>query len=138
MSVALTGRMTMDPIAIFIARLHNLLGHDKAAAVLGGPVGDKRACVLCWYERNPTIERQRVVVSRIGTPVLLTRQLVALKRFSSVPCRVWGRVTKGSRACDDEGALRWPWSGAAPHRWLHDRGPYPVPAPVIWSHQPII
>jgi hypothetical protein len=52
----------MDPIGWFIATLHQMLGHDKAAAVAGQPPGDKSACVICAYERQPTAEnRQRVV-----------------------------------------------------------------------------
>lgn len=51
----------MDRIGWFIASLHTLLGHDKAATVLGQPAGDKAACVICQYERDPTPEnKQRV------------------------------------------------------------------------------
>lgn len=52
----------MDSIGWYIATLHSLLGHDKAAAVLGQPAGDKTACLICQYEARPTEEaRQRVV-----------------------------------------------------------------------------
>jgi hypothetical protein len=51
----------MDAIGWYIATLHQLLGHDKAAAVLDVPPGDKTACVICRYERNPTqANRERV------------------------------------------------------------------------------
>jgi hypothetical protein len=47
-----TGRV-MDTIGRFIATLHNLLGHDKAAAAMGVPAGDKRQCLICQYEQYP-------------------------------------------------------------------------------------
>ena len=43
----------LDTIGWFIATLHSQLGHDKAAAVIGQPPGDKSACVICQYERYP-------------------------------------------------------------------------------------
>lgn len=42
----------MDAIGWFIATTHQLLGHDKAAAVAGVPPGDKAACLICQYERT--------------------------------------------------------------------------------------
>lgn len=52
----------MDAIGRFIATLHNLLGHDKTAALLGQPPGDKAACVICQYEARPSeAARQRVL-----------------------------------------------------------------------------
>jgi hypothetical protein len=62
----------MDIYGWFIANLHQLLGHDKAAAALGQPTGDKTACVLCAYERG-TVDRQVVLVAlqpRAQCPVL--------------------------------------------------------------------
>lgn len=42
----------MDPIGVFIATLHNMVGHDVAAALIGFTPGDKAACLLCQYERH--------------------------------------------------------------------------------------
>jgi len=44
----------VDAIGALIGSLHQMLGHDKAAAVLGVPAGDKACCLLCRYEANPT------------------------------------------------------------------------------------
>jgi hypothetical protein len=43
----------LDTIGWFIATLHSQLGHDKAAAVIGQPPGDKTACLICRYEQYP-------------------------------------------------------------------------------------
>lgn len=52
----------MDPVGRLIASLHNVLGHDKAAAYLGVPAGDKRDCLICAYEACPDdLARQRVI-----------------------------------------------------------------------------
>jgi hypothetical protein len=51
----------MDQIGWYIATLHGLLGHDTAAAVLGQDPGDKNACALCAYEREPTPEHKHAV-----------------------------------------------------------------------------
>lgn len=52
----------MDSIGWFIATLHELIGHDKTAMVIGMPIGDKRLCVLCQYEQNPNdITRRKVI-----------------------------------------------------------------------------
>jgi hypothetical protein len=61
----------VDPIGWYIATTHQLLGHDKAAAVLGQPAGDKAACLLCQYERAPGDEQRRMrpaVEAAIGRP----------------------------------------------------------------------
>lgn len=39
--------MSFTTIDAAILTLHELLGHDKAAAFLGVPVGDKTKCRLC-------------------------------------------------------------------------------------------
>jgi hypothetical protein len=57
----------MDGIGWFIGTLHELIGHDAAAAVMGASSGDKDACLLCQYEREPTDERRRAV-TRALTP----------------------------------------------------------------------
>ena len=50
---AATAKAGPDTIGWFIATLHSQLGHDKAAAVIGQPPGDKSACVICQYEQYP-------------------------------------------------------------------------------------
>ena len=47
----------MDIYDWFIANLHQMLGHAKAAAYLGVPVGDKSTCRLC----NPDAAVERYV-----------------------------------------------------------------------------
>jgi len=39
----------MDPIGWYIATMHQFLGHDKAAAAMEVPVGDKTDCL---HSRN--------------------------------------------------------------------------------------
>lgn len=56
----------MDQIGWLIATLHQLIGHDAAAAVLGQPPGDKAACLLCQYEADPTQERRAAVIAAVG------------------------------------------------------------------------
>lgn len=51
----------MDAIGWFIATTHQMLGHDKTAAIIGQPPGDKDACLICQHERNPNnLSRQAV------------------------------------------------------------------------------
>jgi len=52
----------VDTIGWFIANLHEVLGHEKAAAVMGVPVGDQAACVICRYERTRSEEDRQVVL----------------------------------------------------------------------------
>jgi hypothetical protein len=52
----------VDAIGWFIANLHEVLGHEKAAAVMGVPVGDQAACVICRYERTRSEEDRQVVL----------------------------------------------------------------------------
>lgn len=56
----------MDPIALYIANLHQFLGHDKAAAALGQPPYNKNLCILCQFERGEATKEQ--VQEQIGTP----------------------------------------------------------------------
>ena len=56
----------MDDIGRYIATLHQLLGHDTAAAVLGVPAGDKRACLICAYERHPSDARRQAVIRALA------------------------------------------------------------------------
>ena len=56
----------MDKIGWFIATLHQLSGHDTAAAFLGQSAGDKAACVVCQYEQQPTSERRAAVIEALA------------------------------------------------------------------------
>lgn len=56
----------LDTIGWFIATTHQLLGHNKAAALLGCWPGDKAACVICRYEADPTPERKQAVVDALS------------------------------------------------------------------------
>jgi hypothetical protein len=59
----------MDRIGWFIATTHQLLGHDKAAAVIGQPPGDKADCMICKYERtHDEADRLAVLVALEPTP----------------------------------------------------------------------
>jgi hypothetical protein len=60
------GEGAMDHIGWHIATTHQLLGHDKAAAALGVPPGDKTACLICAFEAYPTEENKRAVIDAIG------------------------------------------------------------------------
>lgn len=62
----------MDPIGWAIANLHSMLGHDKAAMVLGVPAGDKDACVICRFERDPTGENRAAVYDALRPDRLYT------------------------------------------------------------------
>lgn len=54
----------MDTIGWYIATTHQMLGHDKAAAVLGQPPLNKNACILCLFERGKATKDQ--VIAAIG------------------------------------------------------------------------
>jgi hypothetical protein len=56
----------MDSVAWFIATAHNLLGHDKTAALIGAGAGDKSRCLICAYERHPTEERRQAVITALS------------------------------------------------------------------------
>jgi hypothetical protein len=56
----------MDSIGWFIGTLHQLIGHDAAAAMIGASSGDKHDCLLCQYEREPTDERRRAVTRALA------------------------------------------------------------------------
>ena len=58
----------MDVIGWFIATSHNLLGHDKTAALIGAPPGDRAACVMCKADREPTEANRAAVERAIGGP----------------------------------------------------------------------
>jgi hypothetical protein len=62
----MTGEL-MDPIGWYIASMHKLLGHDRAAAAMGVPAGSKRDCRLCQYERNPSPAARDAVVRALAT-----------------------------------------------------------------------
>lgn len=56
----------MDPIAMYIVNLHNLLGHETARRIIGGEKGDPADCILCQYEKG--LVDQATVIATIGTP----------------------------------------------------------------------
>lgn len=56
----------MDAIGAFIGNLHQTLGHDKTAAYLGQPPGDRAEYLLCAYEQQPDDEHRAAVVTAIG------------------------------------------------------------------------
>jgi len=56
----------MDAIGWFIATTHQMLGHDKAAVVIGVPPGDAAACVICRYERTRSEEDRQAVVRALS------------------------------------------------------------------------
>jgi hypothetical protein len=56
----------MDMIGWYIVNLHQLVGHDKAAVVIGAPPGDRAACVICQHERNPTAESRAAVLRALA------------------------------------------------------------------------
>lgn len=55
----------MDVIGWYIATLHQLLGHDKAAAYLGQAPYNANTCVLCLFERGKATRED--VINRIGS-----------------------------------------------------------------------
>jgi histidinol phosphatase-like PHP family hydrolase len=40
----------MDALDAFVGSLHQMLGHDRTAAYLGQPAGDRAGCALCHPE----------------------------------------------------------------------------------------
>ncbi|HEY6276923.1 MAG TPA: hypothetical protein VIX86_11390 [Streptosporangiaceae bacterium] len=58
----------MDRIGWFIATLHQLLGHEKTAAVIGMPSGNTDACVLCRHERSPDDLTRQAVIRALSPP----------------------------------------------------------------------
>jgi hypothetical protein len=56
----------VDAIGWYIATMHQLLGHDKAAAALGVQSGDKGRCLICAYEREPTPERRQAMAEALA------------------------------------------------------------------------
>ena len=55
----------MDAIGWFIANTHQVLGHEKAAAVMGVMSGDKNACKLCKYEKTYAEEDRLAVLEAV-------------------------------------------------------------------------
>ena len=58
----------MDAIGQFLATLHHLVGHDKAAALIGMSPGDKRQCLLCQHEQAPTEASRQAVYAALAPP----------------------------------------------------------------------
>lgn len=59
----------MDGLGWIIATAHTLLGHDKAALVMGVDTGDKSQCLICAYEQDPTPERKRAVEQALSPKI---------------------------------------------------------------------
>jgi hypothetical protein len=55
----------VDAAGWYVATMHQLLGHEKAAAAMGVPAGDKSECA---FEADPTPERRQAVIDAIGSP----------------------------------------------------------------------
>lgn len=55
----------MDPVGWYIVTMHQMLGHDVAAAAMGVPAGDKSQCVICDYEKTPTTENRKAVIAAL-------------------------------------------------------------------------
>lgn len=58
----------MDQFGLFVTRLHSLLGHDVTARFIGQPPGDRRECLLCQYEADPSPERRQAVITALSAP----------------------------------------------------------------------
>lgn len=56
----------MDTIGWFIATLHQLIGHDEAAWMIGFTPGNRGDCLLCQYERAPDDLRRQAVVRALA------------------------------------------------------------------------
>ena len=56
----------LDPIGLFITRMHGLLGHDTTAAYIGAPVGNKSQCLLCQYEKSPDDLKKQAVYDALA------------------------------------------------------------------------
>lgn len=59
----------MDTIGWFIATLHNLVGHDMTAAMIGAPIGNKAACLICQYEAAPDDLKRQAVIRALAPEV---------------------------------------------------------------------
>jgi hypothetical protein len=56
----------LDPVGGFIATLHQMVGHDQAAAFIGQAPGHSSQCLLCMYEDDPTDERRARVIRALA------------------------------------------------------------------------
>jgi hypothetical protein len=54
----------LDAIGHYIATLHQIMGHDKAAAVIGQPPYNKDTCIMCLYDRGQASRED--VIERLG------------------------------------------------------------------------
>jgi hypothetical protein len=54
----------MDTIGWLIATMHQMLGHDKAAAFLGQAPYNRATCILCLYESGKATKAE--VIAQIG------------------------------------------------------------------------
>lgn len=58
----------MDSIGWFIATLHQMIGHDKTAVVIGALPGSQDKCLICRYEREPTDENRQALIRALAPP----------------------------------------------------------------------
>ncbi len=56
----------MDIFSWYVATMHQLLGHDKAALAMGQDPAPGERCLLCEYEEDPSPERRRAVVAAMS------------------------------------------------------------------------
>lgn len=56
----------LDPVGWYVATMHQLLGHAKAAVAMGVPPGDAGECIICAYEADPTPERRQAVIDALA------------------------------------------------------------------------
>jgi hypothetical protein len=54
----------LDTIGWYIATMHQMLGHHKAAAALGQPPYNPESCILCLYERGKASRED--VIEQLG------------------------------------------------------------------------
>jgi len=56
----------LDLIGWYIATLHSLIGHDKAASFIGAPIGDRQHCLICQYEHSPDDRKRQAVIDALA------------------------------------------------------------------------
>jgi hypothetical protein len=56
----------LDALGWSIVTTHQMLGHEKTAAVFGVPPGDASACVICRFERTLSEEDRQAVITALS------------------------------------------------------------------------
>jgi hypothetical protein len=56
----------LDIFGWFIATMHDLIGHDKTAAFIDQPAGNRDACLICTYDRERTEEARQAVIAALA------------------------------------------------------------------------